>query len=365
MSPMFDAGLYLRYYLLGAPAYSYLQVFTHMLLCDVYTNVHVCYSEAIRKYTQAQGVMGASITVQCVVAPFSILLTYVLTFWMQLGFVGVPLAQSITYWMMLLGIILYAKMVRGSEGWGGWDLKASLQDWPLFFRYAVPGMINAVSELWCYDLLSLGASYIDVGEKALLLAAQSILMSLDDLTSSVGWGISTAAAIRVGNRLGENKIPWMAIVTAYIWATIAGSITTLILWTLRYEIAQWFAPAPNDDQEMVRNVVVSLIPLFAVYLVAKTIGNTCTGILRGIGRPAITAWINMGSYYGIGCPAAYAMAFIAGWGLSGLWIGLCLAIFSAAGIHTIYIVNIHWSTLVQKTHHRIKHEEERMISSTS
>lgn len=51
MSLMFDAGLYLRYYLLGAPAYSYLQVYyavlymVYMLTCMLaivkpYVNIH-------------------------------------------------------------------------------------------------------------------------------------------------------------------------------------------------------------------------------------------------------------------------------------------------------------------------------------
>jgi MATE family multidrug resistance protein len=38
------------------------------------------------------------------------------------------------------------------------------------------------------------------------------------------------------------------------------------------------------------------------------------------------------SYWAVGFPAAYALAFSAGWGGLGVWLGLALALAAAAGM---------------------------------
>jgi MATE family multidrug resistance protein len=54
------------------------------------------------------------------------------------------------------------------------------------------------------------------------------------------------------------------------------------------------------------------------------------GLLRGIRDTRLPMIIAAVSYWGIGVPAAYLLAFRAGWGGQGLWLGLTLGLVCAA-----------------------------------
>ena len=61
------------------------------------------------------------------------------------GFVGAPLATSMTQWLLPIFTIIYIFFVQGKEAWGGFSRKA-FEEWPLFLRLGVPGMIMMCAE---------------------------------------------------------------------------------------------------------------------------------------------------------------------------------------------------------------------------
>ena len=82
--------------------------------------------------------MKASTYVLAAVLPINIALNYYLV-WKPstaLGFKGAPIAVSITYWCMLLFLILYIKYVEGSKAWGGFS-KRCFQDWDPYFKLGI------------------------------------------------------------------------------------------------------------------------------------------------------------------------------------------------------------------------------------
>lgn len=48
------------------------------------------------------------------------------------------------------------------------------------------------------------------------------------------------------------------------------------------------------------------------------------GVLRGAGRQALGAGLNLLTYWCMGLPLAGLLAFKAGWGIHGLWAGLAI-----------------------------------------
>ncbi|KAI8145317.1 mate-domain-containing protein [Fennellomyces sp. T-0311] len=329
------AAIYLRYYLIGAPAYAFF--------------------DATRKYLQAIGVMSAATYAVMIASPIGIALTYVLVFCepFNLGFDGVPIAGSITSWLMFFVIAVFARFSPGYyEGWGGWN-RACLKDWGLFFRFAIPGIINSFVEVGSYDLISFGASYLGRDE----LAAQSILMVIRDITNTMGWGVSSAAATRIGHALGSGRPAdaQQAVRCSYGLILGLGSIASAVLLVWSERLAYLFTP----DTSIVL-AVVTMLPKFAVGQIFLGLGNVSTGILRGVGRPDVSAWINTVMYYAIGLPVAYILTFKADWQLDGLMTGLCLGIFLVSGAHVLYISAIDWLTVTQKTQERIQQEERKV-----
>ena len=103
-----------------------------------------------------------------------------------------------------------------------------------------------------------------------------------------------------------------------------------------------------------------MLPKFAVGQIFLGLGNVSTGILRGVGRPDVSAWISTVMYYAIGLPVAYILTFKADWQLDGLMTGLCLGILLVAGAHVLYISSIDWLTVTQKAQERIQQEERKV-----
>lgn len=159
------AGLFLRYLLLGAPAYMTF--------------------EALKRYLQAQGIMHATTYVLLIASPINMLTNYIFVWWtpISLGFVGAPLATALSYWLMLGLLLLYIKYVAGGEAWGGWS-RQCLTGWSTFLKLAVPGVLMVCTEWWAFELVALAASYLGT----VSLAAQSIILTTSAATYCVPFG---------------------------------------------------------------------------------------------------------------------------------------------------------------------------------
>ena len=325
------AGRFLRYLLLGAPAY-------------------IAF-EATKKFLQAQGIMRASTYVLIIVSPINLLTNYTLVHVepFRLGFIGAPLATSISYWLMLILLLLYIYFIDGHKAWGGWT-RECLRDWWPFLRLAVPGIFMVCSEWWAFELVALAASYLGtVG-----LAANSILLTSSSAMYTIPFGISVAASNRVGNALGEGHAQKarLASMMALVLAVMFASINSTFFMCTR----QWFGYLFTSEPDVVERVS-HILPLCALYQIADGLTGVSTGIMRGLGRQKVAAWINLIAYYVISFPLAYFLTFHAGWGLFGLWTGLTVALFLCAIGELSILSVIDWQQEMRKARARVRKEE--------
>jgi MATE family multidrug resistance protein len=75
------------------------------------------------------------------------------------------------------------------------------------------------------------------------------------------------------------------------------------------------------DAEVIRTGTL-LLGVGAVFAVFDGVQVIATGALRGLGdtrRPMI--W-NLVGHWGMGLPIGWTLAFVAGWGVVGIWVGL-------------------------------------------
>ncbi|KAI7872113.1 mate-domain-containing protein [Spinellus fusiger] len=323
------AGLFLRYLLIGAPAYITF--------------------EATKKFLQAQGIMKASTYVLMIASPINLGLNYMMVYPLGLGFIGAPLATSMSYWLMLGLLLLYVRFVKGSKAWGGWSRECLLGWWP-FLRLAIPGIMMVCTEWWSFELCALAASYLGTID----LAAQSILLTTVSVTYTIPFGMAIAASNRVGNALGEANAEKAryATMAVMVYAVVFGCLNSLILMLTR----SWFGYLFTSEKEVVERVA-SIIPLCALFQIADGLASVCGGAIRGLGRQNIAAWINIFAYYIVALPIGLFLTFKAGWNLSGLWAGLSIALFIASMGEGLFLLSIHWQAEVRKTQQRVKQED--------
>jgi multidrug resistance protein, MATE family len=152
------------------------------------------------------------------------------------------------------------------------------------------------------------------------LSGHEIALNCAALTFMVPLGISSAAAVRVGQQLGRGdpkgarRAGWSAILLGAAFMTCAG----LVFVSIPNLIARLFTPDPT-----VVSVGAKLLLVAAAFQLFDGLQTVTTGALRGAGDTKTPMLANFVAYWLIGLPAGYLLCFQLGWGALGIWLGLC------------------------------------------
>lgn len=155
---------------------------------------------------------------------------------------------------------------------------------------------------------------------AVELSGHEIALNCAAFTFMVPLGISSAAAVRVGQNLGRGdaasarRAGWSAILLGAGFMTCAG----LVFLSIPTMIARAFSPDPN-----VVRIGATLLLVAAAFQLFDGLQVVTTGALRGAGDTRTPMIANFIAYWLIGLPMGYILGFRMGWGALGIWIGLC------------------------------------------
>lgn len=254
-----------------------------------------------------------------ITAPFNGLLNYLFVYTFDFGLLGAPLATGLSYWLSFLLLLLYARYVNGSKCWGGWST-ACLSNLHIFSKLAFLGVIHVGSEWWAFEIVALAAGRLGT----IPLAAQSVIMTTDQVLNTIPFGIGVATSSRVGNLLGRRDARHAALSanTAAVLSMILGTIVLIVLISVKSFYAKIF----NDDIAVIK-LTADVMPYVALFQIADGLNGSCGGALRGMGRQHVGAAVNIVSYYCLALPLGVWLAFWRGWGLEGLWVGQCVALY--------------------------------------
>ncbi|KAJ3743965.1 multidrug/Oligosaccharidyl-lipid/Polysaccharide flippase [Lentinula detonsa] len=338
------AALYLRWMCLGIPAFTF-----------------NCVS---RRYLQCQGLFSVPTRIIIVVAPINVLLNYMLVWGpsaTRLGFIGAPIATSISYYLLSLSYIIYGVFWVDRKAWYPLTI-SNLQGvfgWRnlgFLFKLGLAGVGQTVSEWWAWDIVALVASQLG---SDVVLASQSILVVTSSITWQGPFALGIAASIRIGNLLGERdslRAGAAAKGVVAVGFAIAGLMSILLL-AFRNSFAYLF----NNDPEVV-STVASIIPILAAFQIFDATAGITSGILRARSKQVLGAVLNISAYYVFGIPFGIYLAFSSSThlGLAGLWVGLTVALVYCAGFGVAMSVwTPDWEKEAEKVEKRVEREGER------
>ncbi|KAK9456239.1 mate-domain-containing protein [Dipodascopsis uninucleata] len=297
------------------------------------------YFEALKKYLQVQGLVQAGTYVLLITSPLNVLLNYLFVFKFGFGINGGAFATGLTYWLSFFGLIIYTRNSRGIKCWGGFSTRA-LQNLGVFYKLALLGIIMVGTEWWAFEIVALTAGRL--GDIA--LEAQSVVMTSDQVTFTIPFGIGVAASTRVGNLLGERRArsARRAAYTAAVVAATIGAVVMVIMLFARNYYGQLF----TDDASVIAETA-KVIPLVAIFQIADGLNASCSGSLRGMGRQHVGAFVNSAAYYVLALPVGIFLAFHEQ-GLPGLWIGQCYALYIAGFTELFVVLRTNWNLEVEK-----------------
>lgn len=164
------------------------------------------------------------------------------------------------------------------------------------------------------------------------LAAHGIAIQLAGLTFMVHIGFSQAATVRAGRALGrgdEDNLRRGAKMAIGMSAVFA--IGTMLVFLLIPEplIALFIDPSEPEKETLLR-IGISLLAMAGLFQVVDAVQVLALGLLRGVQDTAVPMVMATFSYWGVGLPVSYVLAFPLGLGGVGIWLGLVVGLSVAA-----------------------------------
>lgn len=206
-------------------------------------------------------------------------------------------------------------------------------DWTMLrrvFRLGWPIGLTSLAEGGMFSASALMMGWIG----ALELAAHGIAIQLAGLTFMVHIGFSQAATVRAGRALGrgdETGLRRGAIVAIGLSAGYACATSALFLSAPETLVALFVSP---DDPQRAALIATGagLIMVAALFQLVDGLQALALGLLRGVQDTAVPLLMAAVSYWGVGLPLSYVLAFSLGFGAIGLWLGLVGGLLAAAAL---------------------------------
>lgn len=204
-------------------------------------------------------------------------------------------------------------------------------DWEAFkqvFSLGVPIGLTTLAEVALFSAASVMMGWL--GEVP--LAAHGIALQIASLTFMVHLGMSNSATIRAGKALGKRDWEGMkdGAIAAFGLSLIAACLTIILFLTLPETLVGLFLDPDDPQRDAVIVLGVGMLAAAALFQLFDAAQVMAIGILRGVQETRLPMYIATVSYWFIGLPVAYGLAFPLGLNGVGVWLGLAAGLAVAA-----------------------------------
>jgi MATE family multidrug resistance protein len=167
------------------------------------------------------------------------------------------------------------------------------------------------------------------------LAAHQIAINLATISYMTTSGLGAAAAIRVGNFLGQKD---RVNLRASAFTMIGMSVVLMIAWAILFIYGRHFLPGLYIEDQSVIELTSCLLIVAAFFQLSDGIQVVTAGALRGLQDVKIPSLLIFIAYWVIALPLGYWFAFPLQMGANGIWIGLSIGLTLTA---TAMVVRFH------------------------
>lgn len=191
-------------------------------------------------------------------------------------------------------------------------------DWRLLGRVVklgLPAASQTTAEVGVFTAATLLAGRLD----AVSLAAHQIALGAAALSFMVPLGVSSAAAVRIGQALGRGepraagRAGWTALLVGASFMSFSAAVFVLFPGLVMRVFT---------DEPAVIATGVSLLFVAAAFQLFDGLQVVGTGVLRGTGDTRTGMIAGLLGYWVVGLPLGALLCFRAGLGVVGLWVGL-------------------------------------------
>jgi MATE family multidrug resistance protein len=145
-------------------------------------------------------------------------------------------------------------------------------------------------------------------------------------------GISSATAVRVGRAIGarDDGGPRRAGNVGLGLVVLYMSCCATVFVVFARPLAGIFTPDPA-----VQDIAVILIRIAAAFQLFDGLQGVAGGALRGAADTRFASWANVACHWFIGLPTAILFGLALGYGVRGMWWGLCTGLVVVSAVLTL------------------------------
>jgi MATE family multidrug resistance protein len=284
---------------------------------------------ALRRYLQALGLVRPIMVTIITANVVNVVACWMLVFGNlgapRLGPAGSGWATTASRVYMLVCLVAYVVARERRHPTGLWQVHF-LPAWErlvTLVRLGLPASLQITAEVGVFSVVTGLAGRFEPA----VLAAHQIALNSAAFTFMIPLGLSSAAAVRVGQAVGRRdpaaarRAGWTALALGLAFMSTA-ALTFLLAPTA---ILRLFTTDPT--------VVAGGIGLLLIAGAFQLFDGTqvvLTGALRGLGDTRTPMLVNMVGYWLFGLPIGWLLCFQRGLGVPGLWFGLCAGLTTVA-----------------------------------
>jgi multidrug resistance protein, MATE family len=208
-------------------------------------------------------------------------------------------------------------------------------DWDLLRQLFVIGLPISGGFMLEWGLFSSAALLMGwLGTSA--LAAHQIALQVASILFMVPLGISLAATVRVGHAVGRRDpvASRRAGFTAIALGAVLMVALTLVTVVFRGVIPLLFLGGEGATLAETAQLAAALLVIGATFFVTDAVQGVAGGALRGLNDTRLPMLFAAVSFWLVGFTSAYGLAFWAGFGAQGIWIGFSLSVATYAALLT-------------------------------
>lgn len=281
---------------------------------------------AFRRYLQAVGlvwpVMITLVAANLVNAGANWVLIYGNLGAPAMGVTGAAWATNIGRVFMAMALLSVIIRHEHAHKAGLFDVPFLDVEWPRLkrlFRLGAPAATQLTAEVGVFGAVAALAGRID----PIALAAHQVALNIASVTFMVPLGLASAGAVRVGHAIGRGSVEQASHAG---WSVIALALTFMSASALAFIFAGRELVMLFTTDEAVVATGILLMQVAAAFQLFDGLQVVTTGALRGLGDTRAPMFANLVGHWLIALPIAAVGGFTLGYGVVGLWTGLCIGL---------------------------------------
>ncbi|OAY25483.1 hypothetical protein MANES_17G098800v8 [Manihot esculenta] len=302
----------------------------------------------IQKFLQAQSRVWIMTIISIAALAIHVLLNWVLVTKLDHGLVGAAVAGNISWWLVVLGQIVYVFCGCFPEAWTGFSWSA-LKSISSFLKLSLASAVMLCLELWYVTAVIFMVGRLH--NPAIAVDAVSICMNLQRWTLMIALGFNAALSVRVSNELGAGnpKAAKFPVVVTLLTSTITGVVFTALVLVTKNDFPKVFTDKPAVMKEASK-----LGYFLAATIFLNSIQPVLHGVAVGAGWQFSVAFINVGCYYIIGLPIGAVLGYKFDLGVKGIWSGMLAGCLLQIIVLIFVFLRANWKKEALKAEERIR-----------